>query len=162
MSNRGISVVAVVLVILGCMFIAAIVVPGFMRACGCGGPQSRAISWMRTINSAQQAYASACAAEGYARSFDELRQPPLTGGTPFFPPGGPNVDEYVITMRIPAGAELPGVSCNGGRRAKSYFAQAHPKTIDEHSRFFATDHRGTVYESSKPIPEDMSGARPIQ
>ena len=162
MSNRGVSVLAVVLVILGCMFIAAIVVPGFMRACGCGTPQTEAIGWMRTINSSQHAYASACAAEGYARSFEELRQPPLTGGTPFFPPGGPDVEEYVITMRIPAGAELAGDTCNGGRRAKAYFAEAHPKKVDEHSRFFATDERGTIYQSNKPIPEGMAGATPIQ
>ena len=162
MSRRGFSVVAVVLVILSCMFVAAIVVPGFMRACGCSGPEFRTIGWMRSINSSQQAYASSCAADGFARSFEDLAQPPLTGGTPFFPPGGPNVEEYVITMLIPAGAELPGVSCNGGRRATAYFAQAHPRTIDGHARFFATDQRGIVYESNQPIPQDMSGARPVQ
>jgi hypothetical protein len=165
MGNQGISVLAVVLVILGCMFVAAIALPGFMRACGCNEtPAMTTIRLLRSINSSQSAYSSACAEGAFAPALEDLLKPPLTGGTPFigWKPMPPRIEGYVVTFRIPAGGKLSGQTCNGGGRAKGYFVEARPTEVDEHSRFFATDERGTIYQSNQPISEDMSGARPIQ
>ena len=162
MGNRGFSVLAVVLVLLGCMFLAALIVPGFLRACGCGPTESTAVGMLRGINSSQQAYASACAEGGFAPAFADLMRPPLTGGTPFFHALEPKIEGWVITMRVPAGAELPGTGCNGGRRAKAYFAEVHRVEADRERNYFATDESGTIYWSSKPIAPGMQGAQPIE
>ena len=166
MNNRGFSVLRAVLAILGCMILAAVLVPGFMRTCACG-QEASAIGSLRTINSAQSTYSGTCADGGYARTIEQLLQPPSAGATPFLPPNFDNnghaiiISGYTITMRIAAGAELPGMSCNGGGRANGYFAEARPIQY-EGLRFFATDERGTIYQSKKPIPSGMAGARPLE
>ena len=79
MNNRGFSVVAAVLVILGCMFVAAIVVPGFLRACGCNEtPPMTTIRLLRSINASQAAYSSSCAEGAFAPALEDLLKPPLT------------------------------------------------------------------------------------
>src|ERR1041384_5396673 len=64
----------------------AIVIPGFLRACACGGNEASAIGSLRAINSGQAAYSSSCASGGYAASLVDLVTAPSTGGGGFISP----------------------------------------------------------------------------
>jgi hypothetical protein len=123
-------------------------------------PDMEAIGNLRSIAGAQAHYASACADGGYARTLDDLRLAPA-GGLPYLGPQPATLD-YEISMRMPAGAELPGLACNQGRRASRYFAEARPFRGRDGLRFFAVDERAVLYHSDQPIPEGMSGAQPVQ
>ena len=154
------ALIAIVLVIL------AIVVPGFLRAC-CGGEESGIIGTLRAINSSQQAYASSCSNGKYASTFADLRKPPLGGGTPFIFEGAETGVRhgYRVTMHTPDAAPMEKEACNGVRvGATTYFVEAHYIDPKVGRRNFATDEKGTIYQTTDGtvIQPGMAGAQPIQ
>jgi hypothetical protein len=124
-------------------------------------PSMRARRHLRVIASAQQAFSSSCArADAYARSLEDLARP--AEGYVFIAaewvPARHN--GYVLTMTIPAGSEMKGLSCNGLPLASRYFVETHPEDPSTGWRSFAIDERGVVYASDKPISPGMDGAQP--
>jgi type IV pilus assembly protein PilA len=81
--HDGFSLIELLLVIAIIAIIAAIAVPGMLRA-RVAANEGSAIASMRTISSAQSAYASSCGG-GYAQSLADLGRPPA-GSAPFLPP----------------------------------------------------------------------------
>jgi hypothetical protein len=157
-----IGVVAALLVVV----LAAVIVPGFLRAC-CEGYESSAIGLMRAINSSQQAYASACAHGKFAAELKTLTVPPLQGGTGFIEKtivGGVR-NKYQYSMRAQGETSIADDTCNGSHLVTAgYFVEAHPADPTTGWRSFATDERGTVYEKADgtPIQPGMAGTQPIQ
>lgn len=141
-------------------------VPANMRAC-CGGDEASAIGILRTINSAQQAYSSTCASsKGFADSLEALAKPPVPGSTAYIPAGLEHGfwRGYKVTMQIPEGSAVDFVACNGTRVVAAYFVEAHPIEADGNRRNFATDERGTIYQTvgGPPIKPGMAGADVVQ
>ena len=162
--SMGMTIVVGVVVVLLAVFvlgiIAAIAIPGLLRA-RMAGNEASAIGTMRAINSAQASYYQQC--KGYAPNLPELRkagdflQSDLTGSEMVVRNG------YNITLE-PAGTSavvqnLPG-GCTG--TVTEFFAHADPSTFGATGmRFFATDARGTVYQSTTPM-SDTDSASPVQ
>ncbi len=74
----------IVVAIIG--IIAAIAVPGLLRA-RIAGNEASAIGSLRAVNSANLNWMTNCAAgRGYADSLDDLGVPPTSGGQPFISP----------------------------------------------------------------------------
>ena len=142
-----------------------IVVPSRL-CCGADGPEPRAIRRLRSINSAQQAFASSCGNGAYARSLEDLTTPAGKGLEPFLKPefGRAISDEYEVTMTVVDGNATEQRSCNGLRVAASYFAEAHPIDPASGRRAFATDERQTIYTDAKRFASgsDIARASPIQ
>jgi type IV pilus assembly protein PilA len=142
--------------------VAAIAVPGLLRA-RTAGNEASAIGSLRAINSAQASYSASCAQGGYAVTLDDLVKPP-TGSTMGFvssdlSTNGVVKSGYRITLARDAapGTTVVGTAaatCNGSVNppASSYVATAEPVTPGSTgTRYFATDTRGTVFQSSAPI-----------
>ena len=64
--------------------IAAIAVPALLRA-RVSANEMAAVAAMRTVNSAEVAYAATCGGGGYATTLEALSQAPVDGTSPFIP-----------------------------------------------------------------------------
>lgn len=135
--------------------------------CSCRSEVAAAIAALRAINSAQQWYAHACGSGRFAVDLADLAAPPAEGANAFIGPdldrNGVIKDGYAVTLTIgvTAGdraAGVPPATCRGAVHppAASYFATAVPVGTSADRPFFATDARGIIYRSPKPI------ANPIQ
>lgn len=147
--------------------------------------EGSALGSMRTINSAQSAYAAACGGGFYAPSLAALGTAPdaapgaasageAPDGASFgggglagaaFVAEGLNTDPsykstYTITLYAGPNAPGSGASCNGvpaGAAVYTYFVGADPPPADG-TRFFGTSQAGTIYRSETQVPITFDGA----
>jgi prepilin-type N-terminal cleavage/methylation domain-containing protein len=160
--NEGFTLIELLVVVSIISIIAAIAVPGLVRA-RMAGTEASAVASLRTTTQSQISFSAACGRGGFAPSYVIL-------GLPMGGPGGQafiTADLGTVAQPTKSGYDfdlVPGASGNGGppdchgnaNTGVGFYATAAPVTLG------TTGTRGFAVNSSMTIWQDTTGAVPAE
>jgi prepilin-type N-terminal cleavage/methylation domain-containing protein len=155
-SDRGFTLIELMLVVTIVSTIAGIAIPGLLRARMVGN-ESSAIGSLRVTATSQIAYSATCGNGGYARSYLILGTPIGGAGQAFISNDlGRSVAPQKSGYNFALGAGIYGagpMDCQGTATFAGYYASATPQTFGSSgSRAFAVARDGSIWQHLGALP----------